>query len=147
MTTAWTKHSEVKIYAATKWNALNVSGGTGGVGVQAPFLNEAAFDNFIDTTLIPRAQSHINRFCKRDFDVDFPGAVPPAIQDVAARAAANMIQYMVSNKMGPLVHETHVPDLNPRSGGASQGPAGPAYPLDQALPIHGVYSLSFGQDC
>ena len=83
-----------------------MSGGTGGVGVQAPFLNEAAFDTFIDATLIPRAQSHINRFCKRDFDVDFPGAVPPAIQDVAARAAANMIQYMVSNKMGPLVHET-----------------------------------------
>ena len=104
--TPWTNHAEVKIYAATKWNALNVSGGTGGTGVQAPFPNEAAFDTFIDATLIPRAQSHINRFCKRDFDVDFSGAIPPAIQDVAARASANMIQYMVSNKMGPLVHET-----------------------------------------
>ena len=73
MTSAWTNHTEVKIYAATKWNALNVSGGTGSAGVQAPFSNEATFDTFIDGTLIPRAQSHINRFCKRDFDVDFPG--------------------------------------------------------------------------
>jgi hypothetical protein len=95
----WTNHSEVEIYAATKWDALNVSPGV-------PFANQAAFDSFIDATLIPRAQSHVNRFCKRDFDVDFPGAIPPAIQDVAARATANMVQYMVANKMGPLVHET-----------------------------------------
>ncbi|MGA8856204.1 MAG: hypothetical protein WB643_03450 [Candidatus Bathyarchaeia archaeon] len=97
--TPWTNHAEVEMYAATKWDALNVSAGV-------PFSSQAAFDSFIDGTLIPRAQSHINRFCKRDFDVDFPGAIPPAIQDVAARAASNMIQYMVSNKMGPLVHET-----------------------------------------
>ncbi|MGA2789824.1 MAG: hypothetical protein ABSF00_03530 [Candidatus Bathyarchaeia archaeon] len=103
---AWTTSAEVKIYAATKWSALNVSGTTGAGGVQAPFPNEAAFNTFIDNTLIPRAQSHINRFCKRDFDVDFPGAIPPAIQDIAARASSNMIQYMVTNKMGPLVHET-----------------------------------------
>jgi hypothetical protein len=96
---AWTNHGEVEIYAATKWDALNTAPGV-------PFANQAAFDSFIDATLIPRAQSHVNRFCKRDFDVDFPGAIPPAVQDVAARAAANMIQYMVSNKMGPLVHET-----------------------------------------
>jgi hypothetical protein len=102
---AWTSHNEVKIYAATRWNALNVSGATGGAG-QFPFSNEAAFDTFIDGTLIPRAQSHINRHCKRDFDVDYPGAVPDAIKDIAARAAANMIQYMVMNKTGPLIHET-----------------------------------------
>jgi hypothetical protein len=94
----WTNHTEVETYAATKWEALNVTPGV-------PFANQAAFDTFIDSILIPRAQSHINRFCKRDFDVDFPGAVPPAIQDVAARATSNMIQYMVTNKMGPLVHE------------------------------------------
>jgi hypothetical protein len=97
--TPWTNHAEVEMYAATKWDALNVSAGV-------PFANQVAFDTFIDGILIPRAQSHINRFCKRDFDVDFPSAIPPAIQDVAARATANMIQYMVSNKMGPLVHET-----------------------------------------
>jgi hypothetical protein len=97
--TPWTNHTEVEKYAATKWDALNVTPGV-------PYANQAAFDSFIDATLIPRAQSHINRYCKRDFDVDFPGAIPPAIQDVAARAASNMVQYMVMNKMGPLVHET-----------------------------------------
>jgi hypothetical protein len=103
---AWTTSAEVKKYAATKWDALNtsVSGATGATNI--PFTNEAALDTFLDGTLIPRAQSHINRFCKRDFDVDYPGAIPPAIQDVAARATANMIQYMVMNKMGPLVHES-----------------------------------------
>lgn len=103
MTSAWTSHTEVEIYAATKWDALNTSGPN--VTPAVPFANKTAFDSFIDSTLVPRAQSHINRFCKRDFDVDYPGAVPPAIQDVAARACANMIQYMVANKMGPLVHE------------------------------------------
>ena len=92
--TPWTNHTEVEMYAATKWDALNVSAGV-------PFSSQAAFDSFIDATLIPRAQSHINRFCKRDFDVDFPGAIPPAIQDVAARAAANMIQYMVRTRWAP----------------------------------------------
>lgn len=96
---AWTTSDEVKKYASTKWDSLNTSPGN-------PFSDEDAFDEFLDETLIPRAQSHINRFCKRDFDVDYPSAVPPAIQDVAARATSNMIQYMVANKMGPLVHET-----------------------------------------
>lgn len=99
MATAWTNNGEVEKYASTKWDALNTA-------PNSPFTKQKDFDDFIDNTLIPRVQSHINRFCKRDFDVDFPGAIPPAIQDVAARAAANMIQYMVSNKMGPLVHET-----------------------------------------
>jgi len=96
---SWTNHTEVEIYAATNWDTLNTTPGV-------PFADQAAFNSFIDTTLIPRAQSHINRFCKRDFDVDYPGAIPPAIQDMAARATGNMIQYMVTNKMGPLVHET-----------------------------------------
>jgi hypothetical protein len=101
---AWTDHTQVEIYAGTKWEALNISGP--GVSPAVPFANQAAFDTFIDSILIPQAQSHINRFCKRDFDVDFPGAIPPAIQDIAARATSNMIQYMVTNKMGPQVHET-----------------------------------------
>jgi hypothetical protein len=96
---AWTNSGEVKKYATTKWDALNTASGV-------PFANEAALNTFLDVTLIPRAQSHINKFCKRDFDVDYPGAIPPAIQDVAARATANMIQYMIMNKMGPLIHET-----------------------------------------
>lgn len=96
---AWTTSGEVKKYAATKWDALNTSAGV-------PFANEAALDTFLDATLIPRAQSHINQHCRRDFDVDYPDAVPPAIQDVAARATSNMVQYMVMNKMGPLIHET-----------------------------------------
>jgi hypothetical protein len=86
----------VKRYSEVKWDSFNTSDGT-------PFINEADFNTFLDNVLIPRAQGHINKFCKRDFDVDFPGAVPDAVQDVAARATANMLQYMVMNKMGPLI--------------------------------------------
>lgn len=96
---AWTTSAEVKKYALVKWDSLNYTTGT-------PFANEAAFDAFLDGTLIIRAQGHVNKHCKRDFDVDYPGAVPDAVKDVAARATANMLQYMVMNKMGPLVHET-----------------------------------------
>jgi hypothetical protein len=94
--TAWTSASEVREYALVKWDSLNYASGT-------PFANEAAFDTFLTDTLIPRAQGHINAHCKRDFDVDYPSGIPDAIKDVAARAAANMIQYMVMNKMGPLI--------------------------------------------
>lgn len=97
--TAWTIAAECKKYALVKWDGLNYTSGV-------PFTNEAAFDTFLDGTLIPRAQGHINKHCKRDFDADYPGAVPDAIKDIAARATANMLQYMVMNKMGPLVHET-----------------------------------------
>jgi hypothetical protein len=69
----------------------------------APFANETAFDTFLTGTLIPRAQAHINAFCKRDFDTDYPSGIPEAIKDVAARATANMIQYLIMNKMGPLI--------------------------------------------
>ncbi len=96
---AWTDSGEVRKYAAIKWDALNTK-------PSDPFADEDAFDDFLDETLIPRAQDHINKHCKRDFDVDYPGAVPAAVQDVAARATANMLQYMAANKMGPLVHET-----------------------------------------
>jgi hypothetical protein len=49
-----------------KWDSLNTSAGV-------PFTNEAAFDTFQNVTLIPRTQSHFNRFCKRDFDL--PSAI------------------------------------------------------------------------
>ncbi len=96
--TAWTTSAEVKQYVLVKWDSLNYTSGT-------PFATEAAFNTFLDGTLIPRAQAHINKYCKRDFDVDFPGAIPAAIVDVAARATANMVQYMVMSKMGPLIQQ------------------------------------------
>jgi hypothetical protein len=86
----------VRKYALVKYDSLNYTTGT-------PFANETAFDTFLTNTLIPRAQAHINAHCKRDFDVDYPDGIPEAIKDVAARAAANMVQYLVMNKMGPLI--------------------------------------------
>jgi hypothetical protein len=88
----------VKRYAVVKWESLNYS-----TSPPAPFADEAIFNNFLTSTLIPRAQGHVNAFCKRDFDTDYPDGVPDAVKDVAARAAANMIQYLVMNKMGPLI--------------------------------------------
>lgn len=96
MGTAWTNSSEVRKYALVKWDSLNYASGT-------PFATETAFDTFLIGTLIPRAQGHINAFCKRDFDTDYPSGIPDAIKDIAARATANMIQYLVMNKMGPLI--------------------------------------------
>ena len=94
--TAWTTATEVRKYAQVKLESINYDKNT-------PFANDTAFETFITDTLIPRAQGHINAFCKRDFDVDYPTGIPEAIEDVAARATANMIQYLVMNKMGPLV--------------------------------------------
>lgn len=94
--TAWIDSTLVKKYAATKWDAVNYV-------LNSPFSGEASFAAFIDDTLIPAAQAHINAFCKRDFDVDYSGAIPEAIQDICARATANMIQYLVMNKTGPLI--------------------------------------------
>jgi len=96
--TAWTTSTEVKLYALVKWTSLNHD-----PKQPSPFADETAFNTFIDGTLIPRAQAHINRHCKRDFDADYPGAIPEDVKDVCARAVANMIQYMVMNKMGPLI--------------------------------------------
>ncbi|MCJ7455812.1 hypothetical protein MUP07_03595 [Candidatus Bathyarchaeota archaeon] len=96
--TPWTTATEVKRYALVKWDSLNYA-----TSPPAPFANEAAFNSFLADTLIPRAQDHINRYCKRDFDTDNPAGIPDAVKDVAARATANMIQYLVMNKMGPLI--------------------------------------------
>jgi hypothetical protein len=98
LATLWTTASEVKTYALVKWDSLNYV-----TTPPTPFATESAFDTFLLGTLIPRAQNHINAFCKRDFDVDYPTGIPDAIKDVAARATANMIQYLVMNKMGPLI--------------------------------------------
>jgi len=96
--TAWTTASEVRKYALVKSDSLNYV-----TTPPTPFANESAFDTFLTDTLIPRAQGHINAFCKRDFDTAYPTGIPDAVKDVAARATANMIQYLVMNKMGPLI--------------------------------------------
>jgi hypothetical protein len=96
--TAWTSATEVKRYALVKWDALNYV-----TDPPAPFTSETSFNTFLSDVLIPRAQGHINAYCKRDFDADYPSGIPDAVKDVTARAAANMIQYLVMNKMGPLI--------------------------------------------
>ena len=107
--TAWTTASEVREYVLVKWDSLNYV-----ASPPAPFANEAAFDSFLTGTLIPRAQAHINAFCKRDLDIDYPSGIPEAVKDIAARATANMIQYLVMNKMGPLIrtgdYQISIPD-------------------------------------
>jgi hypothetical protein len=95
---AWTSATEVRKYALAKWDDLNYA-----KNPPAPFANEAAFETFLTDTLIPRAQGHVNAYCKRDFDVDYSSGIPDAVKDVAARAAANMIQYLIMNRMGPLI--------------------------------------------
>jgi hypothetical protein len=97
--TAWINPSEVMKYALVKWDSLNYTTSP----TPAPFANETAFYTFLADTLIPRAQAHVNAHCRRDFDTDYPDGIPEAVKDVAARAAANMIQYLVMNKMGPLI--------------------------------------------
>jgi hypothetical protein len=107
--TPWTTATEVRKYALVKWDSLNYV-----TSPPAPFANETAFDTFLTDTLIPRAQGHINAFCKRDFDTAYPTGIPDAVKDVAARATANMIQYLVMNKMGPLIrvddYKISIPD-------------------------------------
>ena len=94
--TQWISAGRVKQHALVKWDTLNYD-------VNMPFANEYEFDTFIDRFLIPEAEGHMNAFCRRDFGADFPGAIPPAIQGITARVAANMIQYLVMNRSGPLI--------------------------------------------
>jgi hypothetical protein len=105
--TVWATCQDVRRYALVKWDSLNYATNT-------PFASENDFDQFLSGTLIPRAQAHINAFCRRDFDLDYPDGIPEAVKDVAARAAANMVQYLVMNKMGPLIrtgdYQISIPD-------------------------------------
>ena len=95
--THWVGPGEVRQYALVKWDSLNYSTNT-------PFNTESDFDEFLTTYLIPRAQGHINAYCNRDFDTDYPlSTIPETIRDICARVASNMIQYMVMNRMGPLI--------------------------------------------
>jgi len=96
--TTWVSPAVVRSYALVKWDSLNYA-----TSPPAPFANESDFDTFLIDHLIPSAQAHINAHCKRDFDVDYPTGIPEAVRDVCGRATANMIQYLVMNKMGPLI--------------------------------------------
>lgn len=96
--TAWTTPTEVKQYSLVKWDSLNYQ-----LTPPSPFANEGSFDTFLTSKIIPRAQAHINRHCKRDFDTDYPTGIPEDIMDICARVAANMIQILVMNRSGPLI--------------------------------------------
>lgn len=92
--TAWTTATEVKQYLLLAWDSLNYETGK-------PFADEAAFDTFL-ATLIARAQGRINAYCKRDFDADY-ATIPDDIKDICARVVCNMVQLMVTRKMGSLI--------------------------------------------
>ena len=62
--TVWVTCQDVRRYALVKWDSLNYATNT-------PFASENDFDQFLSGTLIPRAQAHINAFCRRDFDLDY----------------------------------------------------------------------------
>jgi len=89
----WITASDVKLYAQVKYSDF----------LEGAFADEAAFDTFITGKVIPAVESHIEAYCDRDFDTDFPSGIPEAIKDIARRAGANILQYMVMNKMGPLI--------------------------------------------
>jgi len=89
----WITASDVKLYAQVKYSDF----------LEGSFADEDAFNTFIADILIPAVESHIEAYCDRDFDTDFPSGIPEAIKDVARRAAANILQYMIANKQGPLV--------------------------------------------
>jgi len=94
---AWLDSTEItnarKLYAQVTYEDF----------MQGAFADDAAIESFIDEYLLPSVESHIEAYCDRDFDAEYPSAIPGAIKDVASRAIANMLQYMVMNKMGPLV--------------------------------------------
>jgi hypothetical protein len=95
--TQWISADEVKQYALVKYDSLNYA-------TSVPFGSEYEFNVFIDELLIPRAQGHINTYCRRNLDTEYgPTGMPEPLRDIAARATANMIQYLVMNKMGPLI--------------------------------------------
>ena len=65
---------------------------------ESTFGSEATLRAYITSTIIPRVEAHINAYCQ----TSWTSTVPDAIQDVAARAGANFLLYMLRNKMGPL---------------------------------------------
>lgn len=92
---AWITADDVKDYSKVTFDMLG-------------YANDDAFVTFLTDKIIPRVQGHINAFCRRDFDVDYPAAIPAAVKDIAARAAANTLQYIIMNKMGPLIREKDI---------------------------------------
>jgi hypothetical protein len=90
---AWITASEVKKYAQVKYTDF----------MEGSFASETELDSFITDSVIPAVESHIEAYCRRDFDADYPSGIPNAIKDVARRASTNILQYMIMNKMGPLI--------------------------------------------
>jgi len=84
----YTTVDEVWHYAQQGWTPFT----------QSTFGNEAAFRSFITNTIIPRVEAHINAYCQRSWT----DTIPAVIADVAARAGANFVLYLLRNKMGPL---------------------------------------------
>jgi len=66
--------------------------------LEGTFANDAAFVTFITDTVIPAAQSYIDYYCDQTWTT-----APADVADVCARVAANILQYMIMNKQGPLV--------------------------------------------
>ena len=89
----WCTAAYVKSYAQLKYSDF----------LEGTFANDTAFETFITGTLLPAVEGHIEAYCSRDFDADYPSGVPAAVKDICARAAANVLQYMIANKQGPLV--------------------------------------------
>lgn len=79
----WATCQDVRRYALVKWDSLNYAANT-------PFASESDFDLFLSATLIPRAQAHINAFCRRDFDLDYPDGIPEAVQDVVVSLPSSL---------------------------------------------------------
>lgn len=52
--------AEIRRRALVKWDSLNYS-----TNPPAPFADEAAFDNWLTSTVIPEAEKLINEFCRR----------------------------------------------------------------------------------
>jgi len=91
MTSPWLDADKVKAYSQKLWDQF----------VEGTFADEAAFETWITGVLSPAIEAHINSICDRDFNTE--ASVPAAIKDIANRAAANTLKYMIANKQEPLV--------------------------------------------
>jgi len=89
--TAWLNPTQVKTYAQKSYDQF----------LEGTFADEAAFETWITDVLSPAIEAHINSICDRDFNAE--ASVPAAIKDIANRAAANTLKYMIANKQEPLV--------------------------------------------
>jgi hypothetical protein len=64
------------------------------------FTSQAAMDAHITEVLIPAVQSLIEEHLKRTYT---DANVPAAVEQIAMRLAAKGLQFIIVNKMGPLI--------------------------------------------